>query len=103
RLHVSRIAETRRRGMRAVYPDGAIEIDFVTREVKNSTRRALRPLEHDDPLGESVAAFVRAAREGGATLIRPEEARKALETALLIEEAAAPFQSRLPEEQALYA
>jgi len=103
RLHVSRISETRRRGMRAVYGDGTVEIDFVTREVKNSTARCLRPLEHDDPLGESVAAFARAAREGGATLIRPEEARRALETALLIDEAAAPGRSRTPEEQALYA
>ena len=103
KLFVSRIAETRRRGMLAVYPDGAIEIDFVTREVRNSTTRVLHPLTQDDPLGESVAAFVKAVREGGATPIRPEEARRALETALLIEDAAMPVQSRVLEPQALYA
>lgn len=102
-LFVSRIAETRRRGMRAVYPDGAIEIDFVTREMRNSSPRTLRPLDHEDPLGESVASFVKAIREGGMTLIRPEEARRALETALLIEDAAAPAGTRACQTQALYA
>src|SRR5439155_24750764 len=80
----------RRRGMRAVYEDGVIEIDFITREVKNTTARPLKDLHLEDPLGESIAAFVEAARLGASSLVRPEEARRALETALLIEEAAAP-------------
>jgi predicted dehydrogenase len=87
RLTASRVAQTRRRGMRATYPDGMIEIDFVTRSVRNTTCRPLHPLELNDPLGESVEAFVNAVRSGAATLVRPEEARRALETALLIEEA----------------
>src|SRR6201991_407992 len=33
RLDTSRIADARKRGMRAVYADGIIEIDFLTREV----------------------------------------------------------------------
>ena len=41
--------------------------------------------------GESIASFVEAARLGASSLVRPEEARRALETALLIEEAAAPL------------
>ena len=41
-----------------------------------------------DPLGESVAAFVTAVQAGGSALVRPEEARDALETALMIEDAA---------------
>ena len=87
RLTASRVAKTRRRGMRVVYSDGVIEIDFVTRNVRNTTGRPLNPLELNDPLGESVEAFVNAVRAGAATLVRPEEARRALETALLIEEA----------------
>ena len=90
RLHASRVSQSRRRGMRAVYADGTIEIDFMTRNVKNTTSRTLNPLVLDDPLGESVAAFVDAVRLGSTTLVRPEEARRALETALQIDEAYAP-------------
>lgn len=87
-LETSRVTHTRRRGMRAVYHDGVIEIDFLTRKLRNTTRRRLNPLELGDPLGESVTAFVRAVREGTPALVRPQEARQALETALLIDEAA---------------
>jgi len=104
RLVASRISPIRRRGMRAVYADGVVEIDFVTREVKNTTGRALSPLEMNDPLGESVAAFVDAVRLGKPALVRPEEARRALETALLIDEAAEETGTRRAEAQrALYA
>jgi hypothetical protein len=34
-----------------------------------------------------VAAFVNSVRQGKAALVRPEEARRALETALMVEEA----------------
>jgi predicted dehydrogenase len=91
RLRASRVSPIRRRGMRAVYHDGVVEIDFITRQVKNTTGRPLNPLELDDPLGESIAAFVSAARLGASALVRPEEARNALETALMIDEAAAPL------------
>jgi predicted dehydrogenase len=89
-LRASRVSSDRQRGMRAIYEDGTIEIDFMTREVKNSTSRALQPLEACDPLSESVASFVNAARLGGNTVVRPQEARRALETALLIDEACRP-------------
>ena len=89
-LRASRVSSDRQRGMRATYEDGTIEIDFMTREVKNSTGRSLQPLELSDPLGESVASFVNAARLGGNAVVRPEEARRALETALLIDEACRP-------------
>jgi predicted dehydrogenase len=88
RLETSRIAQNRRRGMRAVYHDGVVEIDFLTRKMRNTTRRRLNALELGDPLGEAVAAFVRAVKDGSPALVRPEEARRALETALLIDEAA---------------
>jgi predicted dehydrogenase len=87
-LETSRISDARRRGMRAEYTDGVIEIDFVTRKIRNTTPRSLKPLELGDPLGESVTSFVRAVQGGAATLVRPEEARLALATALAIEDAA---------------
>jgi predicted dehydrogenase len=56
--------------------------------MRNTTRRNLNALELGDPLGESVAAFVKAVQQGTLALVRPEEARQALQTALLIDEAA---------------
>ncbi len=77
--------------MRVVYADGEIEIDFLARIiVKNTTERVLKPLELHDPLGDAVAGFVAAARAGASALVRPEEAHRALETALLIEETLVP-------------
>jgi len=87
RLVASRMAPSRSRGMRAIYADGVIEIDFIARTVRNSTSRLLNPLKLEDPLGESVESFVNAVRMGAATLVRPEEARRALETALMIDDA----------------
>jgi hypothetical protein len=104
-MHASRVSPIRRRGMRATYEDGTIEIDFITRKVKNTTGRPLNQLQLDDPLGESIAAFVSAARLGAASLVRPEEARRALETALLIDEAAMPLHGvrHADEDLAIYA
>ena len=73
--------------MRAVYADGVVEIDFLSRTVKNTTPRPLGALELGDPLGEAVAGFVAAARAGMDALVTPEQAAQALETALWIEEA----------------
>ena len=87
RLDTSRIAETRKRGLRAVYADGVVEIDFLTREVKNTTPRPLAALEMGDPLGDSVASFVTAAKTGSEPLVLAEQARQALETAVRIDEA----------------
>ncbi len=87
KLDTSRIADTRKRGLRAVYKDGVVEIDFLTRQIRNTTPRALKALEIGDPLGEAVAGFVAAARDGNAPMVLPEQARLALETAVLIEDA----------------
>jgi len=89
-LRASRVSSDRQRGMRAIYDDGMIEIDFITRAVKNTTSRALQPLVVDDPLGESVSSFVNSVKMGVNAFVRPEEARRALETALLIDEACGP-------------
>jgi len=88
RLDASRIAPARSRGMRVIYDDGLIEVDFLTRKVRNTTPRPLKDLDFDDPLGRSIAGFIRAVSQGDSALVRPEEARQALETALAIEEAA---------------
>jgi predicted dehydrogenase len=103
-LFASRVADARKRTMRLIYADGTIEIDFLTRTVRNSTGRLIRPLALHDPLGESVAAFVTAVQAGGAALVRPEEARHALETALMIEDAALlAGAATVPDEVALVA
>lgn len=96
KLFASRMAESRKRTLRAVYPDGTISIDFLSRTMLNSTRRPLKPLDLADPLGESLGSFVTAVRDGAHALVRPTEARRALETALMIEEAAAPLHDGLP-------
>ncbi len=88
RLETSRIAEARSRGMRAIYSDGMVEIDFLTRTVKNTTPRPLKSLDLADPLGESVISFVKAVQTGTQPLVRAVEARNALATALLIDDAA---------------
>lgn len=87
RLETSRIAEQRSRGMKAVYSDGTVEIDFLTREVTNTTPRALNALDVGDPLGESVASFVESVRTGNPPLVRAIEARNALATAIQVDEA----------------
>ena len=88
RLETSRIATTRKRGLKAVYADGVVEIDFLTREVRNTTPRPLGMLEMGDPLSESVSGFVAAARGRAPVLVTAEQAAQAVSTALLIEEAA---------------
>ena len=104
KLHASRVSPIRRRGMRATYCNGIVEIDFITRKVRNTTGRPLNPPELDDPLAESIGAFVEAARMGAAALVRPEEARDALATALLIDEEATPvFAIDEPADIAIYA
>jgi predicted dehydrogenase len=88
RLETSRVATARKRGLKAVYADGVVEIDFLTRQVINTTPRPLGMLEMGDPLGESVSGFVAAARGVAPALVTAEQAAQALSTALLIEEAA---------------
>jgi predicted dehydrogenase len=99
-LFASRMAEARKRFMRVTYPDGEIYIDFLTREITNTTPRKLRalgaeggdedglPSPSTDPLGHGVAQFLRAVRENRPSVIAPRDARRALETALMILDAA---------------
>ncbi len=87
KLETSRVANERKRGLRAIYADGIVEIDFLSRTVHNTTPHKLGALELGDPLGESVAGFVAAAQAGVDALVTPEQAAQALETALWVEEA----------------
>ena len=59
----SRIAEERRRFMRAVYPSGEVIIDFLARTFENTTSFPLNAAFAEtrigaDPLGANVAAFI---------------------------------------------
>jgi predicted dehydrogenase len=87
KLETSRVANERKRGLRAIYADGIVEIDFLSRTVRNTTPHKLGALELGDPLGESVAGFVTAAQAGVDALVTPEQAAQALATALWVEEA----------------
>jgi predicted dehydrogenase len=96
KLETSRVANERKRGLRAVYADGVVEFDFLSRTVTNTTPRALGALELGDPLGEAVGGFVAAARAGTDALVTPEQAAQALDSALWIERAsgvAVPMQA----------
>lgn len=103
RLETSRIADGRSRGMRAVYADGVVEVDFLTRVVKNTTPRPLNSIELADPLGESVGSFVHAVQTGTEPLVRAHEARNALATALLIDENAERTLRRRPRRELISA
>ncbi|HYD73377.1 MAG TPA: Gfo/Idh/MocA family oxidoreductase, partial [Candidatus Binatia bacterium] len=59
----SRIASERRRFMRAVYPSGEVNIDFITRKFENTTTFPLNAAFAEtrtgsDPLGANVAQFI---------------------------------------------
>ena len=60
----------RKRGMRAVYDDGMVEIDFLTRRSQQHHAPPAGALEMGDPLGESVAGFVAAVQGGAEPLVR---------------------------------
>ncbi|MEO8113649.1 MAG: gfo/Idh/MocA family oxidoreductase, partial [Phenylobacterium sp.] len=90
---VSRMAPERRRHMRVVYPSGEVEIDFLTREFRNTTPFALNRDFADtpaatDPLGASVEGFLKAVRgEAPRPIVTAEEAIRALDLALAVEQA----------------
>jgi len=90
----SRVAEARERTMKVVYPSGEVEIDFLARTFRNTTPF---PLIEDftetpagkDPLGQSVAGFLKAVRgEAPRPVVTGEEAARALDLALAVEQAA---------------
>lgn len=60
RLRASRAAEFRERTMRVVYPSGEIDIDFLTRKLKNTTAYEVKvdiAADVPDPLGAADESF----------------------------------------------
>jgi predicted dehydrogenase len=93
-LEASRIAEVRERRMRLVYASGEVEIDFLTGEFSNTTPYVLDAGFAETPagkdrLGASLQAFLDAVRgEAPRPAVTAEEAARALDLALAIEQAA---------------
>jgi predicted dehydrogenase len=93
-LEASRIADVRERRMRLVYACGEVEIDFLTGAFSNTTPFALDPDFADTPagkdrLGASLQAFLAAVRgEADRPAVTGEEAARALDLALAVEQAA---------------
>lgn len=90
-LVASRVAPERRRTMRAEFATGAVQIDFLTRTMRNASGLPLNENFADlapDPLGMSVDAFLAAAR-GMASCAAPGEAgAAAVRLAAAIDQAA---------------
>jgi predicted dehydrogenase len=90
----ARNAAARERTMRINYPSGVLEIDFVTREFHNTTPFALNEAFTEtvagrDPLGTSVQGFVDAVLgKSPRPVVTGEEAARALDLALAVEQAA---------------
>jgi len=91
RFRASRVAETRERTMRIVYPSGEVRVDFLTHAFSNTTPFALDPNFEATPaakdkLGASLAAFVAAVRgERARPLATARDGVRSLELALAIE------------------
>lgn len=91
KLTASRVAEARKRTMRAVFPSGEVNVDFLTRTMTNTT---LFPLDSDfaakapDPLGQNVRAFLHAIRARGPSMISGESGAAAVALAAAIDEVA---------------
>ena len=87
-VHASRAAETRRRSMSVTYPSGEIFIDFLTREITNSTGHPIRADISEslpDPLGAADSAFFESCLTGAPVLVPGHEAAEAVRVAELIE------------------
>jgi predicted dehydrogenase len=95
RFRASRVAETRERTMRLVYPSGEVRVDFLTHNFENTTPFSLDPNFEATPsgrdkLGASLAAFIGAVRgERPAPLATARDGARALDLALAVEQAMA--------------
>jgi predicted dehydrogenase len=93
-FEASREAQARKRTMKVVYPSGEVELDFLTREFRNTTPFALNPDFADtpagrDPLGASVEGFLAAVLgKAPRPIVTADEAIRALDLGLRVEKAA---------------
>jgi predicted dehydrogenase len=89
----SRVAAERRRFMRAVYPSGEVNIDFLARTFENTTNFKLNAAFAEtrigsDPLGANVAQFIDAVLGvAERPVVNGEEALAVLELALDVDRA----------------
>lgn len=89
KLSASRIADARERWVTLTYPDGIIEIDFVNRTFRNTTRHRLAPVFGDegttpgadvltDPVGYSIGTFLRTVQGERPDAVSGAQARRAV-------------------------
>lgn len=89
----SRVADDRRRTMRAVYPSGEVKVDFLARTFENTTPFPLNAAFAEtrigaDPLGANVAIFIDAVLGvAPRPVVTGEEALAVLELALDVDQA----------------
>jgi predicted dehydrogenase len=93
-LTASRVSAERVRKLRAFVPRGYYSLDYQAQEIKGyrlegvegapQIVRADLPVEPAEPLRRELEAFLRACRGEPTPLVRGEEGRRALETALLV-------------------
>ncbi|MGB3626204.1 MAG: Gfo/Idh/MocA family oxidoreductase, partial [Henriciella sp.] len=91
RLKASRAAPDRQRNMTVTYPSGRIHVDFLTRQVENSTPHVVKgDISGDlpDPLGAADEAFFAACLGERETLIPGREAAEAVRLAEQVEQTA---------------
>ncbi|MEE8274634.1 MAG: Gfo/Idh/MocA family oxidoreductase [Alphaproteobacteria bacterium] len=101
RLTASRASDERHRTARITQADGVIEVDFLNHACRHSRSGPIAPcspdsersgtdgngLAADDDLGQAIAAFLEAVRRGTPPVVTGGDGLRALETALLIEDA----------------
>ncbi len=95
-LAASRLQEEPVRDMRLVYDDGEVHIDFLKREIKNTTGTRLAldfsaqeaPLAFKDPLAFGTQSFLKAVAKKTTPIVDGAAGRAALDLALRIEHAA---------------
>ncbi len=96
-LAASRLQEEPVRDMRLVYDDGEIHINFLKREISNTTSTPLAldfsadnpPLNFKDPLAFGTQSFLKAVENNATPIVDGHAGRAALDLALRIEKAAA--------------
>ncbi len=98
----SRRAPQRERVMRLSYEDGVIEIDFVARRILNTTPSPVvwgfddigQPLSISDPLRYGVKQFLETVQTNGTPPVTGEQARDALNWAIMIDSAAGAVEAK---------
>lgn len=95
RLIASRLEDEPVRDLKMEYLDGSVHLDFLKREVTNTTPEPVAadfsgadlPLALKDPLGFGTESFLAAVRSGVSPAVPGQAGRRALAMALAIEEA----------------